>query len=408
MPEGKKRKLIPIAAGLIVALLASSIASYWYGFQVAKGAFVGVGDTIPKYLEYTGTGDYVIDNNSTHYFLGNVTTWKWDYIGTNFGHIVEMAAANASDADIFVRRGTYELTSDDGIDITQAGTHIHGSGMDNTHITVASGFADTIIHVQADYVQLNDLHIDGSGQNTAYDGIVEDGSGNGGIIIENVIIENCGRDGIVLGDTDASWEGNWGKLRHFICRNGGRYGVRLTYDGTDTEVHDFLISGHSGTGDAGFYIDADNVRITLGHLWGNEHEMEIAETDGVTGLIISTVGFMDGGDQGTHRVYHSSTYDFRDSTFTGCEWWVAKLAAIGASDGLYLSGDTYNIAIVGNTFRGDNDQLVNHGRYAIYMDASVSNCTIVGNVIRGFTEADPIETSGATGITESANIVNPN
>jgi hypothetical protein len=402
-PNLKTAKIVAI---ILTSIILGSFIPYFVGYNAAKAEFVGVSDDMPRYLEATLPCDYLINTNTSHYFLGNGTTWKWDWIGTNFASALEFASNNASGGDIYVCKGTYEFSGNDGFDITQAGTHLHGAGYD-TVFTVASGFADHVIHVTADYVKLDGFRIDGTGQSASYDGILLDGNGNGGLQAEYITVEDCGRDGIRLGDVDSTWEGNWAKLGpKLIIRNNGEYGLYLTYDATDTEIHDFLISGHSGVGDAGICVEGDNVRISTGHLWGNENEMLIAETKSVSGLLVSNVGIMDGGTQGGHRVLHSSGYNFRDSVFVGCEFWVCKLSASDTYDGIHLSGDSWNIVISSNIFRGaDENDTPLEGKYAVYMDASVSNCTIVANSIRMFAQADPIYTTGAIDVTESANVI---
>lgn len=391
---------------LVATVLFVGLLGYYFG---ALGAYVGDVTEVwvqPPFHE----ASYVIGvYNSTFYYAQNSTTGEHEFLGTNAGTIINNVIDSANGGDIYLTSGTFTLPASTGIDADQVGTHLRGSGYD-TVIAVSGTFADHIIHVTADYVTISDLRIDGTGQTSSYDGIIEDGNGNGGLLVHHVTIEDCGRDGIRLGDEDSSWEGNWAKIHHVVIKNNGQYGIHFTYDATDSELLDFLISGHDGSGDAGINVGCDNIRITTGHLWGNEYEMKVAEDDyggkgSVNGLIVSNVGFMDGGGQGSHRIYHAGSKNFINSAFSGCEIWVAKLAGVDTYDGFYLAGDTWCVSITGCVFRGDNEVDTKQGRYGIFMDASVHNCTIVSNTFEGFAQADPIQTTGALNLQEGYNVV---
>lgn len=345
--------------------------------------------------------DYFVFRNATATYMINGVTGAIDDSGTP-SNVINNAVGNGT--DILLSSNTFALTADTGISITDNGVTLRGMGY-GTVITCGAGFDDHIIHVEADYATITNLRIDGTNQASSYHGIVEDGNGNGGIFIHHVTIEDCGSDGIRLGDTDGSWEGNWGKIHHVIIRNNGQYGIFMTYDATDSEIVDVLISGQDGPNDAGMRIEGDNIRINTGHLWGNEYEMMIAEANSVQGLLVSNLGIMDGGGQGQHRIYHSSAFAFKFSVFDGCEVWVSKLVSLNQYDGFSLTGTTYGIRISDTVFRGEIEDGTNQGRYAIDLDASVHNCTFDGLMIYGFLQSDPIETTGAQDITEGTNIV---
>ena len=357
------------------------------------------GESAVAQLTYT----YTIDNNGTHYIAYN-NSGEIEIESTNFGTVINWAMANAVNPAISIRDGIYTLSSDIGIKVNNTYTTITGTGF-GTVIECDSDFDDHIIHVTADYVTISNLRINGTNQVSSYDGIILDGDGNGGLFIHDVWISNCGRDGIRLGDNDASWEGNWAKIHTIVLKDNGEYGLYTTYDATDSEIFNFLISGHDGPGDAGLRVESSNVRFCIGHLWGNENEMIIAEEDSVSGAIFSNIIFADGGGQGEHRIYHSSeTYYLRDITFSGCEFWVSKLSEPGTYDGLHLTGKAQCIVVSGCVFRGDNENGIHQGRYAIYMDESVSNSTIGVCSCRAFTEAIPFNTSEASNIIETANV----
>jgi len=402
----RKIKTKILTVSLVVTVLCVGLLGYYFG---ALAAYVG--DVSEVWIQPPfHQANYVVGPyNSTFYYGMNGTTGEYEWLSTNVGIIINSAIDEANGGDIYLASGTFTLPASTGIDADQVGTHLHGAGYD-TVIAVSGTFADHIIHVTADYVTISDLRIDGTGQTASYDGIVEDGNGNGGLIVHHVTVQDCGRDGIRLGDEDSSWEGNWAKIHHVVLKDNGQYGMHFTYDATDSELMDFLISGHDGSGDAGINVGCDNIRINTGHLWGNEYEMKIAEDDyggmgSVNGIIVSNVGFMDGGNQGQHRIYHDGAKNFINAVFSGCEFWVAKLADVDTYDGFHLSGDTWCISITGCVFRGDNEVGTKQGRYGIFMDASVHNCSIVANTFEAFTQSDPIETSAASDITEVGNIV---
>jgi hypothetical protein len=399
-----KTKILTVL--LVATLVSVGFLGYYFG---VRAGYVGVVSEVwvqPPFYE----SSYVVGvYNSTFYYGMNGTTGEYEWLSTNVGTIINSAIDGANGGDIYLRSGTFTLSASTGIDVDQIGTHLRGAGYD-TVIAVSGTFADHIIHVTADYVTISDLRIDGTGQTASYDGINEDGNGNGGLFVYHVTVEDCGRDGIRLGDEDSSWEANWAKIHHVVLRGNGQYGMHFTYDATDSELMDFLISGHDGIGDAGINVGCDNIRINTGHLWGNEYEMKIAEDDyagrgSVNGLIVSNVGFMDGGSQGQHRIYHDGAKNFINSGFTGCEIWVAKLAGVDTYDGFHLSGDTWCVSITGCVFRGDDEADTQQGRYGIFMDASVHNCTIIGNTFEGFAQADPIYTTGALNLQEGYNVV---
>jgi len=351
--------------------------------------------------------DYLVFINATSTYMINGTTGDIDFSGSPTATI-NNALGNAT-GTVLLCSGIYTLTGDTGLTMDTNDITLRGMG-DGTSLECEAGFDDHIIHVTADYVTICDLRIDGTNQAASYHGILEDGNGNGGLFVHHVRIRDCGGDGIRLGDTDASWEGNWAKIHHVVIQDNGVYGIHFTYDATDSELMDFLISGHDGVGDAGINVGCDNIRINTGHLWGNEYEMKIAEDDysgkgSVNGLIVSNVGFMDGGEQGEHRIYHAGSKNFINSVFSGCEVWVAKLAGVDTYDGFYLAGDTWCVSITGCVFRGDNEADTKQGRYGIFMDASVHNCTIVSNTFEGFCQADPIQTTGALNLQEGYNVV---
>jgi len=361
----------------------------------------------PGTLEGEQPYSYLVFRNATSTYMINGETGDIDFNGSPSATI-NNALGNATDT-VLLCGGTYTLTGDTGLTIGTNDVVLRGMGY-STSLECDAGFDDHIIHVTANYVTICDLQIDGTNQAASYHGILEDGNGNGGLFVHHVRIRDCGGDGIRLGDTDASWEGNWAKIHHVVIQDNGVYGIHFTYDATDSELLDFLISGHDGVGDAGINVGCDNIRINTGHLWGNEYEMKIAEDDysgkgSVNGLIVSNVGFMDGGEQGAHRIYHAGSKNFINSVFSGCEIWVAKLSGVDTYDGFYLAGDTWCISITGCVFRGDNETDTKQGRYGIFMDASVHNCTIVSNTFEGFCQADPIQTTGASNLQEGYNVV---
>ena len=366
--------------------------------------------TINVYLDDIPDGStFSVQTDGTFYWATRFDGTK-SYETTDFGSTVNSAIDAYGGGRIYVGQGTFTFTASTGIDIDQEGTTLEGSGYD-TLILAPAGFNDQMIHVTADYAKIKNMRLDGQDlQGAAYDGILLDGAGNGGLDVDNVWVEDCGQDGIHLGDDDATWEGNYAKMgNHLVSSSNGRYGIYFSNDASDSELHDFLVKQHNGAGDAGIRVEAPNVRINTGHCWGNTYEMVIAELDSVSGLLVNTVGFQDGSGTtaGSHRVYHSSeTYRFLDSSFVNCEFWVSKLTTDNASDGFHCEGIARGITIQGCVFRGtDEDGTPTEGRYAIYMDASVNYVSIVGCTIRNFGMADPIYTTGVSNLEEAHNVV---
>ena len=282
----------------------------------------------------------------------------------------------------------------------QTGAFVAGNGYDT--IFTGNALADDIIDVSVANCWVQNLQVDGTGQTATYDGVAFRGTSGSGFRAFNLLIQNCAQDGIHIGSGSGDgWQGNWGKVHTCQIKNNGRYGMYLDYDATDCEIYDLTISGHNGAGDAGLNIESDNVRISGCHLWGNENEMLIAEERSVSGALFSNMGFMDGGGQGTARVYHASnSYNLKDSAFVGCEFWAAKLAASNTTncDGMYMAGGMISVTITGCTFRGaDEDDTPIEGRYAVYIDASAYSCVILGNTVRNFGMAAPIYSTGSTG-----------
>lgn len=347
--------------------------------------------------------DYLVFRNATSTYMINGVTGAIDDSGTP-SNVINNAVGNGT--DILLSSNTFQLTADTGIDLDVANTVLRGSGH-NTIITCESDLDDHIIDISASGCKVKNLKIDGGDiQDAAYDGIYV---GATTTWIEDVNIEDCGRDGIRVGDPAG---GHWyaGKISHVRISSNGEYGLYMTYDATDWEIHSFLINSHTGTGDAGIRLEGTNNRFTNGHLWGNYYELIVAEAESVRGALFSNVIFADGGEGtaiGTHRVYHTSANSFRDSTFVGCEFWSCYLAGSpGTYSGMYLDGTTYGISITGNIFRGaDQDDTPKEGLYGIFLDASSHNITIVANVFHFFADADPIKTTGAADIDEGHNII---
>lgn len=377
-------------------------SSSWVAWNTGGG---GGGGTLGSMGSYT----YICYLNGSNYqFRNHLGTIQ--YTSTDSSKVVNFAIANCSTGDsVFLKADTFSLPASTGINIGVNGIRLFGEGY-GALLSVASGFNDHIIDITGNNVEIDHLRIDGTNQGATYNGIWQEPSSTG-LRAHNLIIENCGQDGIRLGDTDASWEASWAKLGPtIVIRNNGEYGIYFTYDATDCELHDFLISGHNGAGDAGICVDSDNIRISTGHLWGNCYEFKLAEGHSVDGLLVSNVGIMDGGgvgNGGQHRIYHTSSNVLRNFQFTGCEIWVAKLnTRFDTYDGFYIVGTAYAGVITSNVFRGNSDSTdydQRQGRYAINFDASVSNCTIACNSIMRFNQTDPIYTVGATNIQESLN-----
>jgi hypothetical protein len=387
----------------VITLLASLLvfATTYYVFSPA---------TINVYLDdHPASATFTIKTDGTYYWAVRFDGYK-AYETTNFGSTVNSAIDAYNGGLIYIASGTYTFTPSTGIDVDQEGTTLQGAGYD-TVILSPAGFNDHMIHVTASYAKIKNMKLDGQDyQGAAYDGILLDGAGVGGLDVDNIWVEDCGQDGIHLGDDDATWEGNYAKMgNHLVSASNGRYGIYFSYDATDSELHDFLVKQHNGAGDAGLAIECGNLRITNGHCWGNTYEMTVAQADHVTGLLVSNVIFADasGTGAGSHRLYHSSeTYRFLDSSFVNCEFWVAKLTTDNASDGFHCEGIARGITIQGCVFRGTPEAgTPTEGRYAIYMDSSVDYATITGNTIRNFGMADPIYTTGVSNLEEAHNVV---
>jgi phage baseplate assembly protein gpV len=386
MKNGKVKDAIIVILGLI---LIGSIT-----FSAIQATTPNTG---PYYLDVPfGSASYFIGifANGTYYSIA-ASTWHVT-TSTNF---TALCNTDLSSGDVQLQAGTFTIAGGGGLTISASNRRLTGTGY-NT-ILQASSLSDHMIDVSNDNTIIRDMDIDGTGQTSGH-GIYYHGSGSG-LRIEQVIVEDCYQDGISLGSGSGDgWQGNWAKINTVQIRNNGRYGIYFNYDATDTELSDFLVSGHSGSGDAGLNVEADNVRITTGHLWGNENELLLAEERSVSGAVFSNVGFMDGGSQGTSRIKHTSgSYYAKDITISGGEVWAAKLAAVNASDGIEITGLAYSISITGVVFRGENEVGTHQGRYAIHLSSDVEDCVILGNTADGFCASDPYYENGATGLLPS-------
>lgn len=101
-----KRVWISVFASVVLLV---GLFSFLGGLEVGRSEFAGVGSAMPKYNQINFPFSYLIDKNSTHYFLGNGTTWKWDYIDTNISKVI-MYGAKAN-TTFFVKVGQYAINN---------------------------------------------------------------------------------------------------------------------------------------------------------------------------------------------------------------------------------------------------------------------------------------------------------
>ena len=365
------------------------------------------GVTRSSWFGGTGSGsnistcDYIIFVAGGNYYAQNGDTGIVDYSGTNFASVVESAITAAGGGDIYLKSGSYELTSDNGIDINVAGTHLHGAGYD-TVIECESGFSDHMIHIGSSGTgtYINELRIDGSGQDA-----------NHAIYVEatrcqfyTLRIEDFYDDGIHAGHS--GWIGVLGgKITDCVIDDStAGSGIYMDYDATDWEIIDCLISNMDTTGQAGVMVDAGSTLIMGCHLWGNTYDIRVAPAHHVYRLRVVGNKIADNDE---HGFYMGNSYDLRASYITGNEFWANGYEApYNESDAICFNGtagpgmDIVGLTITGNAFFGYKEDVAQQcTRYAINDVADdMRYCVITGNTFYQMGVTDPVNVTTGTNV----------
>jgi hypothetical protein len=260
---------------------------------------------------------------------------------------------------------------------------------------------DDVFEVTADKAILDCFSIDGNtANNTSGHGIYSHANNE---ILMRLSIDSCDEDGIHCGQSSWNSDTIGGKI--IGCRiSGCDNGLYMAYTATDYEVMNMLINSCSGSGKAGLVVDSDNCRYANMHLWGNYHNLELAPVHHVSGLAFNNIGFMDNTN---HNVNKDSALTFKNSHFTGCHFWGKLSSGSTTRDTFYVSssGSMRCVAVVGNSFRGEDEDGNHDGRYAVNWGSNVDYCTFIGNTIEGFSDAAGYTISGGTGNEDAHNTV---
>lgn len=169
--EVSKKQFGAILTVLLISNLLVGVV-FWNGGRV-QASFTGSEESVPKYNDSTLPYSYIIDTNSTHYFMYNGTTWRKDASSTILQDIWNWAVTNTSNiggGNVLFRDGNFTFADYDtyGNALLRSNVSVFGSGVgtvfySSTTLDGWRGIIEASANPRIYNIRLSNFVLDGRG-----------------------------------------------------------------------------------------------------------------------------------------------------------------------------------------------------------------------------------------------------
>lgn len=374
------RKSARLLGLIISALLIVGAVSYTYGISTA---------TTNYYLDTPFAGfDYFVGKYSnSSYYVVNASTWDNFDVDTNFSHIANQVTSIVGSK---VLLGSLSATLDSSIVLT-TNVSLRGAGVGKTVLRLGNAINKNVIECAVSAtprfgIEVADLEIDGNQANQGagqYHGVYLPDCY--GFKVHDLYVFDVKSYGVyTLAMSSAAASVGYGLITDCIFRNIGANAV--TVGGSGGHSQNVVVSSCSVyvCGDVGISLFADNCQVVACSVWGANDDVYAGESvegwgygiEAGNGNLVSGCTAFD-SDYGF--AISDANNSITDSSANNCSDSVAFLAghmnvvsgfnSVNASvAGVYVAAGNYSSIL----------NVVNHGGYAVFINAGVHGTFING------------------------------
>ena len=154
----KKARSHVILVALGLCLASASLAGVYLGVRAFNFNTSGSIGSVPWYVGLPQPYSYIIDTNTTHYFMFDGKTGNEDYSSTNASYIFEKLSGK--NGTFFLKGGVYSIDSE--IDVTTKGLQQEwiGAGSLQTTIKVTSALTQVFFINATDFITIRNLRFE--------------------------------------------------------------------------------------------------------------------------------------------------------------------------------------------------------------------------------------------------------